>query len=863
MTLEKHELARFAEFIGSTLTLSADPVAKLLQFIDCHAELKGLLRIAENLIPILDLFDGIVTDEIELWPSKIAQWQTICRYISENAKFIETIFPEIDGSSCSRPFSKEIEKYPLYVSLWFRHPEETMQCRYRLLQAHLLLTQFHFRWLTENEDKQYESTTRESTRLIRQFADNNKLSKFQALQPLLSAMPNERLCMEAFLEHIYSLQGDTQFGSDVFKHTLDVLRRMLWYANEHRGGFSRRNSRTWEAIQKREAIRIPIIESDPDDLPNAFVIESILMPSQTEEEERVAKRAGCAPGEVKTGVEHFIISDETVTDEERKINYLAGRSPAAHMRRIRNKQGAVAIANQMLPTQWSRLTLQELAVFHSCVSDLTRAEGRGMACRYSDHISNRELAAVFTAIYWTGNDLNAVVNYRFCKVREDLPKVENLEPNDFRFVYDSEEWVHGPLRPDYKSSLKEQTKVFLNDTANYIVLPIRNGTAGILRRCLIGRVDEAKKRWRSKRIFEEPIEIYEAAVRTFLKSLNKKYKIRLTQTRLANDLFQRLYQFSGDIVEAMLITGRTHYLGMVPLHYSSPTVHRLQAVYQGTCQSIGDEIYMALEKPAKEAKPNAAQLSEEEAIGQHTGGRHYLIKGMVSKLIDGEHGLIQRFNESLKFSGFNDYLVNLHNDYTLYATEMLGFSTGYRAVRDPLDSLAQLDWETGFACISDKDDLDYYNARLVWIPHLVRDQLSNYQRHCRLLGERLILINPPLAKKLLVHGDAPDEDVPFLFLLRANGRLLNLRPIEIDRRLRHVFPVPVNANRSYLRNRLRELNCPGEMINYFLGHWENGEEPFGPYSTLSPMAFKQIIAPLLEQILKEDGWRVVVGLGRA
>lgn len=264
---------------------------------------------------------------------------------------------------------------------------------------------------------------------------------------------------------------------------------------------------------------------------------------------------------------------------------------------------------------------------------------------------------------------------------------------------------------------------------------------------------------------------------------------------------------------------------------------------------------------------NAFQLPEQHSSKQYTGGRHYLQKGSVVKLVEGELGLLQRFNKCLKFAGFNDYWVNLHNDYTLYVAEMLGFATGYRAVRDPLDSLTQIDWLTGFACISDKDDLDYYNARLVWLPPVVCKQIRHYQYHCQRLGERLMLINPEVAKNLLNHGVSIEQDgetnrsnntdkktnknskaekdrPPFLFLLNPNGRLLNLRPAEITERLRTVFPVPVNVNRSYLRNRLRELDCPGELVNYFLGHWENGEEPFGPYATLSPFEYKQAIAPI-------------------
>jgi hypothetical protein len=74
--------------------------------------------------------------------------------------------------------------------------------------------------------------------------------------------------------------------------------------------------------------------------------------------------------------------------------------------------------------------------------------------------------------------------------------------------------------------------------------------------------------------------------------------------------------------------------------------------------------------------------------------------------------------------------------------------------------------------------------------------------------------------------------------------------------------VPCNVNRSYLRNRLRAFGCSGEIVNYVLGHWENGEEPFGLYATLSPLDYRDAIAAPLQTLLAEDGWRCIQGFGR-
>jgi len=385
MTLDNKEnnptFSRFTAHIASALSIEAATVDDLLEFIDCHAELRGLAVIADNLIPILNLLDEIGPNASELSSITIGQWQAICRYISDEAKTLDYLFPGIilPAKNHKNPFSKVIEKYPLYVALWFHYPEPSLQQSYQLIQAYLLLTQFYFRNFTEKEGKNYQNTTRESTRLIRQFADAAKPATLLALRPLLALMPAEPILMEEFLDELREMEDDDDeeegdaLVANVFKTNLAVLRRMLEYAAEHRGGYSRRNNRSWDAILKREAIRIAIISNDPDAQPVDFSIETLLMPSQTTVIENAARRAGCAPGEVKTGVEHFIFS-EGVNEQGISTTFMAGRSPLAHIRRTRDKHHAVAMSNQLLPTQWGRLTLVELTLFLYSVSNLNRED---------------------------------------------------------------------------------------------------------------------------------------------------------------------------------------------------------------------------------------------------------------------------------------------------------------------------------------------------------------------------------------------------------------------------------------------------------------------------------------------------------
>ncbi len=842
------DFIQFARVIHQELAISESCVDEFLVFIGCHEKLKALVTLCKNLQDVLPYVKALSVDD-QLTRS-IPLWQQICLFVINHAGQLSEDFPDISiksGSVKRAPFPKQFEQYPLYIALWYRYPDTRYGARYRLLQALLLVSQYVFRQREEKEEKHFDSISLASTRLIRQFAEQSRPEKVQTLLPLLSDLPEKVDSLEEYLDFILQIQEDGVDYAESLKSAIDILRRMLVYVVMHKGGYSRRYNRVWEAIQNREAIRQQLIKIDPEDEQGLdFSVELIQMHSQTEKEEQQSKAAGCAPGEVKTGVEHLIINDEQDARQP-----MAGRSPVAHIRRVRDKHSAIAMSNQLLGHRWGILSVYELTVFLSEVSNLIR-DKRHIAL-YSDFVSQYELAALLTAIYWTGNPLKTVCEYRFELSQDKLPK--NLDATDHRFVIESHEWVHGSLRPAYKSKINQCTSHFVHSTYSKVNLPIQNATDRIINKWIILIEDERKKK-RGKRLFEQSEKRYSEAIKAFLQRLNRQYKTRLTLTRIANDMMERLYQQSNDLVEAMIITGREHYLGDISLHYATPPLDRLQTIYQKTCKQISQAVYQTLNKPLPNSKENVEKQRVEESKTTYTGGRYYLKPGKVGELVN---HLIVRFNETLKFPGFNDYWCELHNQYTLYVAEMLGFASGYRAVRNPLECINQIDWHTGFACISDKDDLDYYNARLVWLPEMVRNQLQCYQQHCQILGERLMLINPRLAQKLIRHGQSLEYTAPFLFMMKPNGHLLKLSPAEIKKQLDTIFPVPCNVNRSYLRNRLRELGCPGEIVNYFLGHWENGQEPFGVYATLSPGDYKAQIAPHLETILHDDGWRIIKG----
>ncbi|MCD8512485.1 MAG: hypothetical protein LRY63_03070 [Nitrincola sp.] len=45
-----------------------------------------------------------------------------------------------------------------------------------------------------------------------------------------------------------------------------------------------------------------------------------------------------------------------------------------------------------------------------------------------------------------------------------------------------------------------------------------------------------------------------------------------------------------------------------------------------------------------------------------------------------------------------------------------------------------------------------------------------------------------------------------------------------------------------------------------MGHWQQGQEPFGRFSSLSPEELFNSLIPVLDEIRKETGWSTQSGL---
>lgn len=178
-------------------------------------------------------------------------------------------------------------------------------------------------------------------------------------------------------------------------------------------------------------------------------------------------------------------------------------------------------------------------------------------------------------------------------------------------------------------------------------------------------------------------------------------------------------------------------------------------------------------------------------------------------------------------------------------------------VNDPIEDISLIDEQTGFISISDKDDDNFRHSRIVQLPLRCLEQLQAYKLHLNNLSR--YLSNPALLNHLdLVFTHADQTKFGFLFYLDEAQNPKRAKVDEMQQYAKH--HLPNNIYRHFLRTELQSEGVSPELISYFLGHWEIGEEPFQKFSTISPMSFALEISKVVQALAVKMGWTVQWGV---
>lgn len=814
----------------------------LLKFIDALENpiefsrvLNNFLLIIPSMISLVKLYTGF---DLSL---PLFEWQNICLELISDPTTEKILIGT--NKSGKMPLKGCYDTNPVYVALWQRPGSSSDRQKYFLLIAHCLIA---IAVLRNRMDAQ------ELKGISEQKFDNFKRNIITALLAvrnlsipenwcILESLPSElNVAPKNLLDILEKSSEDLAPLKVLLKYLLRI--RKPPHRHEHEGG---------EPIEKRNQeteppASITEISSnlDPEQEESTSEFNLLQLPLVGESKAKELESSGCSPSESFSGVE--IVAPKMSKSGSKQI-----KSPTQRCLPKGRIKTQLAMLNQRLTSRWEVLSNHEVSVFLSAIEDLV--EKKEEVTNLSDNITNGELAAILTTMFWFGQRLNKL---KVIKIYHEVSKektapgfVAKTELNGFWWTKPAV-----PLRkilPDVVQQEQAYPTVF-----NFALC------TGISVEMIISAYIIDTHRRKSIYLFPKTQTTYDKRISDFLSVINSRYATRLTANRISDFLFEVISRQDGaDITSAMFIIGRENFIGRTPSYYTSIAVTSLQDLYMEVCRGIMKQHFN--ESPRDNQSQIYGDLTVSRLVTDRTGHVGSPFRPTSSTV----GNLVTELKESLKKSAHGEAtvlkLMRVHNSMTRYTAFLVAFSTGFRAVRDPFLSAAEIDWNSGFAILRDKDNEDGYNSRMIWLPPVCLQQLKFFRKHQQNALYRFSILIP----NIFLQPDRPRRDVPghYMFYAKTDEDnneyvAMTLGPKLIGTRLRSIYALPFNASRHYLRSCLLGKDCPVEVINAFMGHFERGEEPWGIFSGFSPITYRDTLKEYLVPLLKDDGWEALPGL---
>jgi len=498
------------------------------------------------------------------------------------------------------------------------------------------------------------------------------------------------------------------------------------------------------------------------------------------------------------------------------------RKPWAGTNRVgrdRAKSDQFRRSNQTLTNRWERLTEYELYIFWVAVTDPVDAD--------------LSAALALLLILLTGRELDVVLQTHLKPQSSELP--ERGEEGRIYICHESAVWQSVAPQPVRKTQLDMELRQQLVQTVPSVRMPV----VGPLWKLLERYLGSDSNAWRGA-LFKngEKESVARQAVGLF-ERIKKEGDIRLSLKRVQRALFHRLSDSAGDMVQAILIAGDHDEISKhVGINY--------YCAYESDAQEKYLQAISQLVPAFRDALYPVAAVQSDRRIGSPYCPRSNVLSQLATDLKT-------HFQAMLRRPIGKSTLPDIHNAYTLYTVLLLFLCTGYRSVQAPLSRITDVDLNRRFAVIADKEGDYWSHSRIV---PLTENFLSHWEYYLRHRHHVVRMVETYLGES------APDH--VFFFLSTPTQRITKPLPVTPGGIEDHLLPfsrLPLNVGRHLLRSELIHRKVPVALVDALMGHWVAGREPMGRFSTLSPIEYKKILVPVLEEIQTELGWTPLRGMG--
>ncbi|WP_328188364.1 hypothetical protein [Marinobacter sp. OP 3.4] len=497
-------------------------------------------------------------------------------------------------------------------------------------------------------------------------------------------------------------------------------------------------------------------------------------------------------------------------------NSWAGKNGVA---RDRAKSDQLRRSNQTLTNRWERPTEYELYVYWNAVTEPVDAD--------------LSAALALLLVLLTGRELDLVLETQLKSRLDDLP--ERGENGRIYICYESSAWQSAAPQPVRKTQLDVELRHQLVQTVRSVRMPVVVPLWNLLER----HVGSDPRDWRGALFKSNEKKNIAARVDALFARIRTQADTRLTLKRIRRALFYRLSDGAGDMVEAVLIAGEHKDVSRhAGIHYYCAYESDLQESYLQAISQLVPESRNTLHP--------VALVQSDRRIGSPYCPTPDALRQLATDLKT-------HFQVTLRQPIGKSTLADIHNAYTLYTVLLLCLCTGYRSVQAPLSRITDVDLNRRYAVIADKESDHWSHSRIVPLTENILSHWEYYLRHRR-----------HVVRMVEAYLGEPTPEHTFFFLSTPTQRIAKPTAVTPDGIEGHLSPfsrLPLNVGRHLLRSELIHRKVPVALVDALMGHWVAGREPMGRFSTLSPIEYKRVLVPVLEEIQTELGWTPLRGLG--
>lgn len=330
----------------------------------------------------------------------------------------------------------------------------------------------------------------------------------------------------------------------------------------------------------------------------------------------------------------------------------------------------------------------------------------------------------------------------------------------------------------------------------------------------------------------------EGNIREAARHVSERLGIPVAAGQLRRSFAAHLYEACRDMALTQLICAETVGQSDAPSHYYAPRSSQVAKTYTALMRHLFE-----VEKPDPEPA----------GIDARVGARLLVRQDVAREMTSSLGALLHKGVEQLTNDG---QASRVHQAMVAQLGCMLLAACGHR----PTDALfalnlGSIDLEGRCALFVDKVHDPAHDPRLVGLPACVTRQIQAYLEH--LAGLRKILPRLSNAIKRIMAGKAP---LLFGLDLNCDHHALTIRTFAAQ--LPAAWQVvPLNWGRTWIRTRGVEAGMPAEFASIQLGHLEAVGYPFSHASPTEPARFVEAVGPWMDQVAKQQGWKVRKGLG--